>query len=171
MWCGSTKRLSSVDHFLRIKAVHRLAREDLKKAKASGKFVTVCIGWEKDLAMHRLDLGKNHLEAALAETLCKRRLQEYAAQAFELATVYRMTDSGEAGAQIREFNRIQRYNIWKMGQAAWKWARQAAASGDSTLDERQYFLAKRRYLQCLSRLDKQEDKQVDTQVDERAERS
>ena len=31
MWCGSTKRLSSVDHFLRIKAVHRLAREDLDK--------------------------------------------------------------------------------------------------------------------------------------------
>ena len=118
MWCGSTKRLSSVDHFLRIKAVHRLAREDLKKA-----------------------------------------------------TVYRMTDSGEAGAQIRESNRIQRYNIWKMGQAAWKWARQAAVSGDSTLDERQYFLAKRRYLQCLSRLDKQVDTQVDTQVDERAERS
>lgn len=82
-----------------------------------------------------------------------------------------MTDSGEAGAQIRESNRIQRYNIWKMGQAAWKWARQAAASGDSTLDERQYFLAKRLNLQCLSRLDKQEDKQVDTQVDERAERS
>ena len=82
MWCGSTKRLSSVDHFLRIKAVHRLAREDLKKAKASGKSVTVCIGWEKDLAMHRLDLGKIHLEAALAEALCKCRQQEYCSAGF-----------------------------------------------------------------------------------------
>ncbi len=64
------------------KAVHRLAREDLKKAKASGKSVTVCIGWEKDLAMHRLDLGKIHLEAALAEALCKCRQQEYCSAGF-----------------------------------------------------------------------------------------
>ena len=152
-------------------AVHRLAREDLKKTNASGKSVTVRIGWEKDLAMHLLDLGKIHVEAALAETLYKRRQQGHAVHAFKLATVYRMTDSGKAGAQIRESNRIQWYNIWKMGQAAWKWARQAAASGDSTLDERHYFLAKPRYLQCLSRLDKQVEKQVEKQVDERAEGS
>ena len=57
------------------KAVHRLAREDLKKTNASGKSVTVRIGWEKDLAMHLHDLGKIHVKAALAETLYKGRQQ------------------------------------------------------------------------------------------------
>ena len=143
------------DHFLRIERYTRYARKDLKESNASGKPVTILIGqWRNSLASHLLDLGKTHLETAKAENLYKRKQQKHAEQAFKiLAMVYKLTDSGEAMLQILESNRIQRYNIWKMGQAAWTRARQAVASGDSALAEREYFLAKRRYLQCLSRLE------------------
>jgi hypothetical protein len=144
-----------VDHFLRIERYSRYAREDMKETDVNGKPVRVRISqWNRTLAAHLLELGKIHVEAAWAETLYKRKQQQHAEQAFEiLAMVYKLTKSGEAMLQMRESNQILRYNIWKMGQAAWTRARQAAASGDSTQAQRQYLLAKHRYLQCLSRLE------------------
>ena len=55
---------------------------------------------------------------------------------------------------MREANRIQRYNLWQMARVAWKGAKALAKAGRITEADDEFLVAKRYYLQCLSRLER-----------------
>ena len=67
--------------------------------------------------------------------------------------VFQRTKAGAAITVLREANKIQRYNLWQMGRAAWRQAQLAIKSGNVKEADDHFFTAKQRFLQTLSRLE------------------
>jgi len=144
-----------VSRYLRSEEFSHASRERLSGTSASGLPARVQIAQlQKSLYVHLLDLGRLYVEAATRELAYKGKQQEGAQRGFQaLSLVYRQTQSGDAFRMLRESNRIQRYNLWQMARASWRQARESATAGDSAAADDEYLTAKRRYLQCLSRLE------------------
>tara|TARA_B100000686_G_C16716517_1_gene932367 strand:- start:262 stop:1503 length:1242 start_codon:yes stop_codon:yes gene_type:complete len=138
------------------------ARRRYSENTSSAKPVTLRIGsWNKTLNSNLLKLGKVYVDAAESETTYKNRQQEYADRGFMiLAMVHQRTKGPDALGILRKNNRIQRYNMWKMGQAHWGKAKRAAVAGKYDIAEKHYMQAKRRYLQALVRIEKSKKKRV-----------
>ena len=131
------------------------ARARYSQSSASSAPATVAIGrWNSTLNERLLSLGKIYIEAALAETTYRGRQQQYADLGFSsLAMVFQRTKAGAAITVLREANKIQRYNLWQMGRAAWRQAQLAIKSGNVKEADDHFFTAKQRFLQTLSRLE------------------
>ncbi|MEE3264645.1 MAG: hypothetical protein VX290_17520, partial [Candidatus Latescibacterota bacterium] len=96
-----------------------------------------------------------YIDAALAETTYRGRQQKYADLGSDvLAMVFQRSKTGAAITVLREANKIQRYNLWQMGRAAWRQAQLAVKSGKAEEADAQFFTAKQRYLQTLARLER-----------------
>ncbi len=132
------------------------ARERYSQSAASSAPATVAIGrWNSTLNERLLSLGQIYIDAALAETTYRGRQQKYADLGFDaLAMVFQRSKAGTAITVLREANKIQRYNLWQMGRAAWRQAQLAVKSGKIEEADAQFFTAKQRYLQTLSRLER-----------------
>ena len=154
-----------VSRYLRLQQFSHESRERLSGTSASGLPARVQIDQlQKSLYVHLLDLGRLYVEAATRELAYKGKQQEGAQRGFKaLALVYRQTQSGDAFRMLRESNRIQRYNLWQMARASWRQARAAATAGDSATADDEYLTAKRRYLECLSRLEESKKPAVTTE--------
>lgn len=144
-----------VSRYHRIEEFSQESQERLSGSGASGLPARVVIGkLQASLYVHLLDLGRLYIESATRELAYKGKQQENAERGFRiLALVYRRTQSGEAFKMLRESNRIQRYNLWQMARASWRQANGMAAAGDTAAADAEYLTAKRRYLECLSRLE------------------
>ncbi|MEE2657978.1 MAG: hypothetical protein VX733_05690 [Candidatus Latescibacterota bacterium] len=112
--------------------------------------------WRKTFNQHLLELGRLYVDAALAERISRRKQREYADHGFRvLAMVYRLSgSSGDALKIMRDSNRILRYNIWQMARVAHQNAKAAVKAGNAELADDEFFLAKQRYLEALSRLER-----------------
>jgi hypothetical protein len=145
-----------VEGYAFIKKKSREARERYSQSALSSAGATLAIGrWQATLNSRLLSLGKIYIDAALAETTYRGRQQEYADLGFDaLAMVFQRSKTGAAITVLREANKIQRYNLWQMGRAAWRQAQLAVKSGEIEEAKDQYFTAKQRYLQTLSRLER-----------------
>jgi len=145
-----------VEGFSFVKRKTKEARERYSQSASSSAPDTVAIGrWNSMLNERLLSLGKIYIDAALAETTYRGRQQKYADLGFDvLAMVFQRSKTGAAITVLREANKIQRYNLWQMGRAAWRQAQLAVKSGKAEEADAQFFTAKQRYLQTLARLER-----------------
>ena len=98
---------------------------------------------------------------ALNRLLRFGKRQEHADRAFKaLAMVHRMRASGDALILMIKANRMQRDYLWRMAKSHWRRAKKADGSGDLALAGEEYLLAKRRYLQALSRIEGSKQKHL-----------
>ena len=144
-----------VDRFLSAQDLTVEARERYRQTSASSRPATVAIARaSRAVDENLLSLGTLYVAEALAEKTFRNRQQDYALRGFQaLAMVYQRSHSGAALAVMRKSNRIQRYNLWQMARVAWQNAKRAVEAGDKEEADDQFFHAKQRYLQCLSRLE------------------
>ena len=145
-----------IEGFTFIRRKTKEARERYSQSTSSAAPATVAIGrWNAVLNARLLSLGKIYVDAALAETTYRGRQQKYADLGFDaLAMVFQRSKTGAAITVLREANKIQRYHLWQMGRAAWRQAQLAVKSGKIEEADDQFFTAKQRYLQTLSRLER-----------------
>ena len=145
-----------VEGFSFVKRKTKEARERYSQSASSSAPDTVAIGrWNSMLNERLLSLGKIYIDAALAETTYRGRQQKYADLGSDvLAMVFQRSKTGAAITVLREANKIQRYNLWQMGRAAWRQAQLAVKSGKAEEADAQFFTAKQRYLQTLARLER-----------------
>ena len=131
------------------------ARERFKTTTSSAAHVTSRISqWRRTLKQELLEIGRLYVEAAERENRYIGKRQEHADRGFmALAMVHQLRDSPEALKIMIKANRIQRDYLWRMAKAHWKTARKAAADADHAAASEQFLLAKRRYLQSLSRIE------------------
>ena len=147
---------SIVDRHTRLMETMASAREHYQGHTNSARPATVeMTRWGNAVNEQLLFLGKIYVDVALAEKAYRGRMQDYADLGFKaLAMVYQRCKSGEALRVMREANRIQRYNLWQMARVAWKGAKALAKAGRITEADDEFLVAKRYYLQCLSRLER-----------------
>ena len=149
------REVIAMDRYVKIGEGMKAARERFSNTTFSAAGATSRIGqWRKTLKEQLLEIGRIYVDAAAAETRYFGKRQEHADRAFKaLAMVHRMKASGDALILMIKANRIQRDYLWRMAKSHWKRAKKADKSGDLALAGEEYLLAKRRYLQALSRIE------------------
>jgi hypothetical protein len=149
------REVIAMDRYLRMGEARAVATERYSQTTYSAASATSRIGqWRKTLKEQLLELGRLYVDAAVAETRYFGKRQEHADRSFKaLAMVHRMDPSGDALSLMIKANRIQRDYLWRMAKSHWKRAKKADNVGDLALAGEEYLLAKRRYLQALSRIE------------------
>ena len=148
-----THEAALMDRYLRTLEHAERGRERLKGSASSGAVVVQRLR-QMDRRMNELllSLGGLYLGAAERETSNIEKLRFYAERTFQsMAMVYQRKPSGTALSGIRQVNQIQRDYLYRMALLSWQRAKVAAAAGRSEEADEYYFLAKRRFLQCMAR--------------------
>ena len=145
----------AMDRYRMVKEGTMAARQRFKETTQSAAHATGRIGqWRKTLKQELLEIGRLYIEAAEREHRYIGKRQEHADRGFmALAMVHQLKDSPEALKYMIKANRIQRDYLWRMAKAHWKTARKAAVAADHAAAGEAFLLAKRRYLQSLSRIE------------------
>ena len=143
-----------MDRYFRILHHRERARNRLKETGSSGaREGMIASRLQQFTNATLLSLGRLYLEAAANETSDITKLRLYAKHTFQaMAMVYQRKPSPEALAAVRQINEVQRSYLYRMALVSWQKARAAAEAGNRVEAEDHYFMANKRFLQCMSRL-------------------